>query len=1163
MKKLSLLLIALFSFSASRAQMEANIWYFGANAGVTFASGAPVALTNGNMNSFEGSATICDAAGNLLFYTDGMTVWNKTMAVMTNGTGLMGNSSSTQSGVIIKKPGSNTIYYLFTTDAQAGANGLRWSEIDLAQSGGNGAVTANKNILLWASTTERIAGVRHCNNIDVWVVTHDWNSNNFRTYPVTSAGIGAAINTAIGSVHNGTTGNTIGYLKASPDGKKLACAIRYLSAFELFDFNNSTGVISNFVSLGTTFPYTYGVEFSPDGTRLYGNSSQPGRIWQWNLCAGSNAAIVASATQIGSSAQGWLGALQMGRDKKIYMCRYTDPWLAVIPNPNTLGTGCGYTDNGVSLLGRASNFGLPNYVANYFKTVPPFTTVINCLNVTFTPPTVNNTNCSGSTNAVVSQSWNFGDPNSGGSNTSTSSTSSHTFTSSGTFNVVLVLNYACGFDSIKQTVTVTSCGITVTAPGGTVCPGGCKNITATVSAGTSPYTYSWSTGATTQSINPCPTITTSYTVLATDANGATASTVATITVSSAIVINTTVQNVKCNGGTTGSATSTVSGGTSPYTYSWSNAQTGSSTSGLGQGNYTLTVTDANGCTGTATVVITQPSQLAVAVAGGSISCNGGNNGSLSATASGGTSNYTYSWSNAQTGATATGLIAGTYTVTVTDANGCTATATATATQPTAIAIQTSTTNATCAQAGTISTTVTGGTGSYTYTWSNGQTGATATGLSAGTYIVGVADANGCTKTATATITGIAGPTAAGMSTVNNVLCNGGTTGSATATATGGTGSYTYSWSNTLTNATATGLAAGTYTVTITDANNCSITAAVTITEPTALVVTANGSSACLNATATGSASGGTGTYNYLWSNGQNTQNATGLNAGVYTLTVTDANGCTSQDTALVSISPPPLVAFAADDSAGCVALCVNFTCNSSNITSYTWNFGDGSNGNGSTVNHCYKNTGSFTVTLTVTDNNGCTGSLTKNSYISVYPNVVASFTSAPQPTTILNPTITFTDMSQGGANTWSWTFLDDGSTSTLQNPRHTYKDSGCYNVQLIADNQYNCPDTTSEVICINGDFELFAPNAFTPDGTGLNDNWNVKGIGIDPNHFELYIYDRWGNLIFKTTDLYEGWNGHANGGKDIAQQDVYVWKAFVRDYQGGKHNYIGHVTLVR
>ncbi len=701
--------------------------------------------------------------------------------------------------------------------------------------------------------------------------------------------------------------------------------------------------------------------------------------------------------------------------------------------------------------------------------------------------------------------------------------------------------------------------------------GGGNNGTATVSAsgGIGPYTYNWSPGNQTTATATGLSGGT-YTVTVTDFNGCNGGiqtqTVVVTGSGGGLVYNTTANNPLCNGGA-GTATASATTGTSPYTYSWSSGgQTTQTATGLSAGTYTVLVTDATGCSSTKAIVVTQPPALNAAASGVNATCTV--LGSATASGSGGTGGFAYSWSaGGQTTQTVSGLSAGVYTVKITDVNGCTQTATVNITgAPGPGAGISTSTNPTCFgfNNGSATVTATGGSGSYTYAWApNGGTGATGTSLSAGTYTVTVTDNNGCTSTATVTLTQPAA-VVPGVTNTSNVSCNGGSNGVITLTTGGGTGSYTYAWSNGQTNANATGLSAGNYSVTVTDANGCTGTASAAITEPTALTVTANGINACSNATATSNAAGGTPNYNYAWNNGQTTANATGLTTGTYTLVVTDANGCTASDTAIINVSPPPIVTFTADDTAGCAPLCVNLTCTSVNIATYTWDFGDGSaNGSGSPVNHCYKNPGTYSVTLTVKDNNGCTATLVKNNYISVFPNVLAAFSAAPQPTTILNPIITFTDLSTGGANTWSWTFFDDGATSTLQNPKHTYKDSGCFNVELIANNIYNCPDTTKEQICILGDYELFAPNAFTPDGSGLNDVWNVRGIGIDPNHFKLWIFDRWGNLIFETSDLFQGWNGHANGGREIAQQDVYVWKVATRDFQGGKHQYIGHVSLVR
>ncbi|MFN4255730.1 MAG: reprolysin-like metallopeptidase, partial [Saprospiraceae bacterium] len=357
--------------------------------------------------------------------------------------------------------------------------------------------------------------------------------------------------------------------------------------------------------------------------------------------------------------------------------------------------------------------------------------------------------------------------------------------------------------------------------------------TATATGGTPPYTYNWSNGATGANVSGLAAG--NYTVTVTDAASATATASVSINQPNALVATATATNVPCFGGSTGTATSTASGGTAPYTRLWSNGATTTTINNLTAGTYTVTVTDANGCTKTATATVSQPaSALSVAVTG--VNPTSGSNGSATAAASGGTAPYIYLWSNGGTGTTITGLAAGTYTVTATDANGCTATGSVTLTSPATLNVGVSGTNVSCfgGSDGTATATATGGSGSYTFAWSNGQTTQTATGLVAGTYTVTVSD-GAISATGSVTLTQ---PAAALSATASgtNPSCNGGTNGTATATATGGTAPYAFAWSNGQTTQTATNLAAGTYTVTATDANGCTATASATLTQPAGLTL---------------------------------------------------------------------------------------------------------------------------------------------------------------------------------------------------------------------------------------------------------------------------------------------------------------------------------------
>ncbi|MDQ8144417.1 beta strand repeat-containing protein, partial [Chryseobacterium sp. CFS15] len=467
-------------------------------------------------------------------------------------------------------------------------------------------------------------------------------------------------------------------------------------------------------------------------------------------------------------------------------------------------------------------------------------------------------------------------------------------------------------DIIGCTTTATATITQPTAISGTTvvtniaCNGGSTGaINLTPTGGSAPYTFNWGGGITTEDRTGLAAGT--YTVTITDANGCTGTVTATVTQPTAMSATVSQTNVSCNSGSNGTAGIVVTGGTAPYTYSWSpSGGTAATATGLLAGTYTVTVTDANACTITRTVTITQPTAISGTTVVTNIACNGGSTGAINLTPTGGSAPYTFNWGGGITTEDRTGLSAGTYTVTITDANGCTGTVTATVTQPaSAISGTTVVTNIACngGSTGAINLTPTGGSAPYTFNWGGGITTEDRTGLAAGTYTVTITDANGCTGTVTATVTQ---PTAMSATvSQTNVSCNSGSNGTAGIVVTGGTAPYTYSWSPSGgTAATATGLLAGTYTVTVTDANACTITRTVTITQPTAIsgttVVTNiacnGGSTGAINLTPTG----GSAPYTFNWGGGITTEDRTGLAAGTYTVTITDANGCSGTVTATVT-----------------------------------------------------------------------------------------------------------------------------------------------------------------------------------------------------------------------------------------------------------------------
>jgi aminopeptidase-like protein len=504
------------------------------------------------------------------------------------------------------------------------------------------------------------------------------------------------------------------------------------------------------------------------------------------------------------------------------------------------------------------------------------------------------------------------------------------------------------------------------------------SIDLTVSGGTPAYTYNWGGGVTTQDRSNLAAGT--YTVTVTDANNCTKTISATVNNTGGPSVTETHVNVLCYGASTGSIDISVSGGTAPYTYNWGGGITTQDRSNLAAGNYCVTVSDANACTAVLCVNITQPADLVPSETHVNVLCNGANTGSIDVSVTGGVSPYTYNWGGGITTQDRSNLAAGTYTVTVTDANNCTKTLSATITQPSALTVTETNVDVLCngASTGSIDVSVSGGTSPYTYNWGGGVTTQDRTGLAAGTYTVTVTDANNCTKTLSATITE---PSALSVTETHvNVLCNGASTGSIDVSVSGGTSPYTYNWGGGITTQDRTGLAAGTYTVTVTDANNCTKTLSATISQPPALVVTETNVDVLCFGNSTGSidvsVSGGTSPYTYNWGGGITTQDRTGLAAGTYTVTVTDANNCTAKTVSATITQPPALVVTETNvdvlcfgNSTGSIDVSV-----SGGTAPYTYNWGGG------ITTQDRSNLAAGTYTVTVTDANNCTKDPFRNNY---------------------------------------------------------------------------------------------------------------------------------------------------------------------------------------
>lgn len=576
--------------------------------------------------------------------------------------------------------------------------------------------------------------------------------------------------------------------------------------------------------------------------------------------------------------------------------------------------------------------------------------------------------------------------------------------------------------------------------GDVTCFGG-NDGTGTISAsGNGPFTYSWAPigGSAATATNLTAQV---YTVTVTDINGCSSTQTVSISEPTAITPTITAFTDATCGNNDGSATASASGGTGAFTYSWAPSGGNAATANnIGAGIYTVTVTDANNCTTTTTVSISNIGAPVVTTqALTNVSCFSLSDGSATVSATG-SGPFTYNW--APTGgnaASATNLAQGVYTVTVTDNGGCTAIHTLTITQPTQITGTITPQDATCGNSnGTASITPTGGTGPYTYAWSNSQTTQQITGLAAGSYSVIVTDANGCTTTATATILNSGAPTIQ-VTSQSDPTCFSGTNGTATIVATGGTGPYTYNWSPSGgTASSATGLGAGTYTVTVTGSDGCTQTQTIALTSPTAILSTTSSTPDDCNSSngsAAISVSGGTPGYVLAWSTGSSNDTITGLSAGSYTCTVTDANGCTTSTTVLV----------------------------------------------------------------------GTSGSVTANAGVDV---------------TILQGQTT--PLTGTGGITWTWTPAGSLDCSNCQNPNATPSVTTTY--ILTVTDSLGCTDTDTVVVFVDIECgDLFLPTAFSPNGDGENDEYCVRSNCIKTLQFE--IYNRWGEKVFGTSDPDICWDG--------------------------------------
>lgn len=457
------ILISLLTPVAGYAQQN-NIWYFGKGAGLSFNASSnpavPFTITDNAMLADEGTAVMADISGALLFYTNGGTVYNKNHQVMKNGTGLLGHVSAFQSAVIVPQPGNDSIYYIFTSDAFENnyTNGYRYSVVNMKREAGLGEVIT-RNTLLSAPASERLTAVRHANGADVWVITNEYFTNRFRAWLVTCTGVQPnPVISDVGQALNQHAHMGIGSLKASPDGR-LLCQTHFPEGdllgntnnfFQLFDFNNSTGQLSNVRMIAVPAVNYYAAEFSPDSRLLYVTRTTNSFTDQFECGLGTAAAITASRISL-PSLPGYFG-LQLGPDKKIYITGQKFK-LGVINNPDVKGTGCNLIPDAVNLGSVQAGLNLPSSIND--ASVDP----LNGIRYQYLD------SCSGRIQfqattvmgGTLQYFWDFGD-----GQTSTAQNPVHTFTPPGAvYNVRLRITSTASCGYIEKAQQVIGSGFSV------------------------------------------------------------------------------------------------------------------------------------------------------------------------------------------------------------------------------------------------------------------------------------------------------------------------------------------------------------------------------------------------------------------------------------------------------------------------------------------------------------------------------------------------------------------------------------------------------------------------------------------------------------------------------------------------------------------------------
>jgi gliding motility-associated-like protein len=1116
-------------------------WYFGNNAGLDFKGGEPTPIDDGKLDTPEGTSSISDQRGKLLFYTDGVLIYDRDGNLMparpplTQTDSLKGSGTSTQSALIVPQPsckGCETVYYVFTTqNINDSTKLLSYSVVDMRGNQGKGEII-ELNTEIVQNTTERLTSVKNPKDSTYWVISHDYGTNRFRVSQLTPNGLVQAGTYDLGLPHD-TTSRGEGQIKLAPSGTKLGVVVpgpprNYL---EIFDFSDSTGVISGGVrlDLGPAPPTAYGVEFSPDGEKVYvsmkGSDSTASVIYQFDVSVMDSTAVAGSKLTIDSTTQSVYGALQYASDGRIYVAVQGSSTLAYIGNPS--GTTVEDVqfqgkDGGLSLGGATSQLGLPNFVQSLIE--PPTSPAITYADTCFGTPT------QFSSSPICppiedKYEWDFGD-----GSTSTQQTPTHLYKAVGTYRVKLRQYNQCKDTTMFATLTIAPQPIASLGPDIVACR---SSVELDLKNPVNPAEYIWL-----QNGRVIPTarsgkltVTASGTYIGgviTEA-GCFALDTIQVTLFPPPPLRLGPDTVLCVG------SSVVIDAGNGNSFQWSNGATGQQLTVTQPGTYSVQVTTIqNGqeCVNGDTIVVTaRPKPNLTARLTLPSGCDT-RDGALAVTATPASASYVYVWGlngaplPTATGNSLTNLGPGTYSLRLSgNPQACTLDTNfaLNARNPSVRVAPDTIDNADCASpTGSIRLRTELGT-PISYTWRNaaGTVVATTRDLSnvpPGVYAVEVADALGCRfyldnlrlRFIQTPLTSLRDTSAC---VGENLVLDAGPLGTS------------YVWSNGATTRTITVNQAGTYRVTVTNATTgCQTIDSARVNfapKPTlnlgpTQAFCAGTQPVQLAATPTGGAWSGPGV------------SPTGLFTpassliGPQTVTYTAGqNGCRVSATKLVNVQLTPTIDLGPDS-----AFCDNetYTLRAPEIQGavYRWSTGD----TGQSIQP--KGTGTYSVTVAL---GNCRSGDTVRLRV------------LPSPRITLRPEVPYcvveagnVTLDAGGNPTYQYLWTPTGQNTRLITVNRT----GEYTVRVT--NPEGCVEERPTRVVDLCEPRIQVPEIFTPNADGTNDGLDVFVDHI--TEYELRIYNRWGEMVFRTLDINEKWDGRYKG--KLFPPQSYAWTVSYR-----------------